>query len=69
MRLKAILFLANSSNYDVTGVKKDLEEMEVNGLRGLTLERAIVYGKVGFPPLFCAFRQTRRLTRAVLSFD
>lgn len=46
VRLKAILFLRASSRYDVTSVKKDLEDMEKRGLRGLTLERAIVYGKV-----------------------
>ncbi|ORY74073.1 hypothetical protein BCR35DRAFT_293491 [Leucosporidium creatinivorum] len=46
VRLKAILFLGASSKYDVTAMKKELEEMEVKGLRGLTLERAIVYGKL-----------------------
>lgn len=46
MRLKAILFLGASSKYDVAAMKQELEEMEVKGLRGLTLERAIVYGKV-----------------------
>ncbi|KAI5477112.1 TGF beta receptor associated protein [Pseudohyphozyma bogoriensis] len=46
VRLKTILFLGKSKNYDVAGTKKDLEEMEVKGLRGLTLERAIVYGKL-----------------------
>ena len=46
VRLKAILFLGTSSKYDVSGMKTDLEEMEMKGLRGLTLERAIVYGKV-----------------------
>lgn len=46
MRLKAILFLGTSSKYDVAAMKQELEEMEVKGLRGLMLERAIVYGKV-----------------------
>ena len=46
VRLKAILFLNNSPNYDVAAAKKELDEMEVRGFRGLTLERAIVYGKV-----------------------
>ena len=46
VRLKTILFLATSVNYDVAGTKKELEELELKGLRGLTLERAIVYGKV-----------------------
>lgn len=49
VRLKTILFLATSSNYDVTGTKQDLEGMEVKGLRGLTLERALVYGRVRRP--------------------
>ncbi|KAL8283319.1 hypothetical protein RQP46_005729 [Phenoliferia psychrophenolica] len=46
VRLKLVLFLNNSSNYDVAATKKELEDMEVRGLRGLTLERAIVYGKL-----------------------
>ncbi|CEQ41527.1 SPOSA6832_03250, partial [Sporobolomyces salmonicolor] len=46
VRLKAILFLSGSSKYDVQGAKADLEEMEMKGLRGLTLERVIVYGKL-----------------------
>lgn len=45
-RLKTILFLSTSANYDIPGTKKDLEDMELKGLRGLTLERAVVYGKV-----------------------
>ncbi|KAK4698396.1 vacuolar protein sorting-associated protein 3, partial [Phenoliferia sp. Uapishka_3] len=46
VRLKAILFLNSSANYDVAATKKVLDDMEVRGLRGLTLERAIVYGKL-----------------------
>ncbi|GAA6055225.1 hypothetical protein JCM3770_000723 [Rhodotorula araucariae] len=46
VRLKAILFLGSSSTYDVEGVKADLEEMEMRGMRGLALERVIVYGKL-----------------------
>ncbi|GAA5867831.1 hypothetical protein JCM8547_003390 [Rhodosporidiobolus lusitaniae] len=46
VRLKALLFLGGSSKYDVQGAKKELEEMEVRGLRGLTLERVVVYGKL-----------------------
>ncbi|GAA5872000.1 hypothetical protein JCM1840_004768 [Sporobolomyces johnsonii] len=46
VRLKAILFLSGSSKYDVQGAKADLEDMEMKGLRGLTLERVIVYGKL-----------------------
>lgn len=46
VRLKTILFLATSTNYDVPEVKKELEDLEMKGLRGLTLERAILYGKV-----------------------
>lgn len=45
-RLKTILFLSTSSNYDILAIKKSFEDMESKGLRGLTLERAIVYGKV-----------------------
>lgn len=51
VRLKAALFLSGSTKYDVQAAKQELEEMEVRGLRGLTLERAIVYGKVR-PPVF-----------------
>uniref|UniRef100_A0A0K3C490 BY PROTMAP: gi/472583522/gb/EMS21155.1/ TGF beta receptor associated protein [Rhodosporidium toruloides NP11] gi/647396884/emb/CDR39543.1/ RHTO0S04e06238g1_1 [Rhodosporidium toruloides] n=1 Tax=Rhodotorula toruloides TaxID=5286 RepID=A0A0K3C490_RHOTO len=46
VRLKAALFLSGSTKYDVQAAKQELEEMEVKGLRGLTLERAIVYGKL-----------------------
>ncbi|GAA6016850.1 hypothetical protein JCM11491_001827 [Sporobolomyces phaffii] len=46
VRLKAILFLSTSSKYDVQDAKRQLEEMEMNGFRGLTLERVIVYGKL-----------------------
>lgn len=46
VRLKAILFLGSSSKYDLQGAKKEFEEMEVKGQRGLTLERVIIYGKV-----------------------
>lgn len=46
VRLKTILFLGTSSNYDLPGTKKELEAMEMKGLKGLTLERAIVYGRV-----------------------
>lgn len=46
VRLKTILFLRASTKYDVAKIKKDLDDMELQGLRGLTLERAIVYGKV-----------------------
>ena len=46
MRLKAILFLGHSTQYDVQSAKADLEEIEIKGMRGLTLERVIVYGKV-----------------------
>lgn len=46
VRLKAILFLSTSSKYDVQDAKRELEELEMRGLRGLTLERIIVYGKV-----------------------
>ncbi|BGP41415.1 hypothetical protein JCM10449v2_005395 [Rhodotorula kratochvilovae] len=46
VRLKTILFLGSSSKYDVQGVKTALEEMEMRGMRGLALERVIVYGKL-----------------------
>ncbi|GAA5825001.1 hypothetical protein JCM11251_006058 [Rhodosporidiobolus azoricus] len=46
VRLKALIFLACSSKYDISGAKKELEAMEVKGLRGLTLERVVVYGKL-----------------------
>ncbi|BGP09381.1 hypothetical protein JCM10049v2_005249 [Rhodotorula toruloides] len=46
VRLKAALFLSASTKYDVQAAKHELEEMEVKGLKGLTLERAIVYGKL-----------------------
>ena len=46
VRLKTILFLRTSTKYDVAQIKRVLDEMEMTGLRGLTLERAIVYGKV-----------------------
>ncbi|GAA6015822.1 hypothetical protein JCM10207_008808 [Rhodosporidiobolus poonsookiae] len=46
VRLKALLFLGGSSKYDLQGAKADLEEMEIKGLKGLTLERAVVYGKL-----------------------
>ncbi|GAA5915979.1 hypothetical protein JCM6882_003485 [Rhodosporidiobolus microsporus] len=46
VRLKALIFLGGSSKYDVQGAKKELEEMEVRGLRGLALERVVVYGKL-----------------------
>ncbi|BGP17675.1 hypothetical protein JCM10213v2_005713 [Rhodosporidiobolus nylandii] len=46
VRLKALLFLGASSKYDVEGAKQDLDEMEMEGMRGLTLERAVVYGKL-----------------------
>ncbi|TNY19371.1 hypothetical protein DMC30DRAFT_448017 [Rhodotorula diobovata] len=46
VRLKAILFLNTSAKYDVPSAKTDLEEIEVKGMRGLTLERVIVYGKL-----------------------
>lgn len=46
VRLKALLFLSSSSKYDVEDAKKELEAMEVKGLKGLVLERAVVYGKV-----------------------
>ncbi|GJN90241.1 hypothetical protein Rhopal_003240-T1 [Rhodotorula paludigena] len=46
VRLKAILFLGSSSKYDLQGAKKEFEEMEVKGQRGLTLERVIIYGKL-----------------------
>ncbi|KAM0748698.1 hypothetical protein T439DRAFT_70364 [Meredithblackwellia eburnea MCA 4105] len=46
VRLKTILFLSNSAHYDTAAMKKELDEMELSGLRGLTLERAIVYGKL-----------------------
>ncbi|GAA5972182.1 hypothetical protein JCM11641_002531 [Rhodosporidiobolus odoratus] len=46
VRLKAILFLGSSSKYDLQGAKQELEEMEMRGLRGLVLERVIVYGKL-----------------------
>lgn len=54
VRLKAILFLNTSAKYDVPSAKTDLEEIEVKGMRGLTLERVIVYGKVRFPQLLSA---------------
>ncbi|GAA5852101.1 hypothetical protein JCM9279_005057 [Rhodotorula babjevae] len=47
VRLKAILFLGHSTQYDVQSAKADLEEIEMKGMRGLTLERVIVYGKLG----------------------
>ncbi|GAA5939746.1 hypothetical protein JCM3775_001615 [Rhodotorula graminis] len=47
VRLKAILFLGHSTQYDVQSAKADLEEIEIKGMRGLTLERVIVYGKLG----------------------
>lgn len=46
IRLKALLFLNSSTKYDPEDAKKELEAMEMRGLRGLTLERAVVYGKV-----------------------
>ncbi|GAA6028594.1 hypothetical protein JCM8097_007301 [Rhodosporidiobolus ruineniae] len=46
VRLKALLFLGASSKYDVQGAKKELEEMEMRGERGLVLERVVVYGKL-----------------------
>mgnify|MGYP001586933735 FL=1 len=45
-----MLFLNTSAQYDVPAMKAELEDMEVRGLRGLTLERAIVYGKVRLRP-------------------
>lgn len=45
-RLKTILFLSTSSKYDVAGTKQELDEMELKGLKGLTMERVVVYGKV-----------------------
>ena len=45
-RLKTILFLSTSSKYDVPGTKQELDEMELKGLKGLTMERVVVYGKV-----------------------
>ncbi|GAA5907483.1 uncharacterized protein JCM6883_001219 [Sporobolomyces salmoneus] len=46
IRLKTILFLSTSSKYDLSETKNALEEMEMKGLKGLTLERVIVYGKL-----------------------
>ncbi|GAA5933539.1 uncharacterized protein JCM15063_001342 [Sporobolomyces koalae] len=46
VRLKAILFLSHSTKYDVSDAKRELEDLEVKGARGLTLERTIVYGKL-----------------------
>ncbi|GAA5879657.1 hypothetical protein JCM3774_002398 [Rhodotorula dairenensis] len=46
IRLKALLFLNSSTKYDLEDAKKELEAMETRGLRGLTLERAVVYGKL-----------------------
>lgn len=46
IRLKALLFLDSSTKYDLEDAKKQLEAMEMKGLKGLTLERAVVYGKV-----------------------
>ena len=66
VRLKTILFLATSVNYDAAGTKKELEELEMKGLRGLTLERAIVYGKVCLAP--SEFR-ARWLTTVVLQLQ
>ncbi|KAK4050303.1 hypothetical protein OIV83_003624 [Microbotryomycetes sp. JL201] len=45
-RLRLVIFLSHSNEYSRERVKTRLEEMEKRGLRGLTLERAIVYGKL-----------------------
>ncbi|GAA6019435.1 hypothetical protein JCM8202_001808 [Rhodotorula sphaerocarpa] len=46
VRLKALLFLSSSAKYDVEHAKTELEAMETKGLKGLTLMRAVVYGKL-----------------------
>ncbi|KAM0786374.1 hypothetical protein ACM66B_001842 [Microbotryomycetes sp. NB124-2] len=45
-RLKLVVFLAHSSKYSRESVKTRLDELEKRGMRGLTLERVIVYGKL-----------------------
>lgn len=64
VRLKAALFLSASTKYDVQAAKHELEEMEVKGLKGLTLERAIVYGKVRLTCTCSALRLTIELHAA-----
>jgi hypothetical protein len=60
--------LGTSSNYDLAGTKKELEGMEMRGLKGLTLERAIVYGRVSTSP-YIRLGDAHNVSSAQLQLD